>query len=116
MNTTLKETLKTLVINMKAFLSANYPTTNSLTGSAEIATKNSNTVVIKAGISESDGVISNSAGVDITLADVASTGSYVDLSNKPAIKAGQGENSIIEGSGITASGENSHAEGGGTTA
>ena len=132
MNTTLKETLKTLVINMKAFLSANYPTTNSLTGSAEIATKNSNTVVIKAGISESAGVISNSAGVDITLADVASTGLYADLSNKPAIKAGQGVNSIIEGDLVgnssigtrshaegyntTASGGTSHAEGNGTTA
>ena len=33
------------------------------------------------------------------------------IKNKPAIKAGQGENSIIEGSGTTASGLNSHAEG-----
>ena len=33
------------------------------------------------------------------------------IKNKPAIKAGQGVNSIIEGSGTTASGENSHAEG-----
>ena len=36
--------------------------------------------------------------------------------NKPAIKAGQGENSIIEGGGTTASGVGSHAEGVGTTA
>ena len=38
------------------------------------------------------------------------------IKNKPAIKAGQGEKSIIEGDGITASGENSHAEGQITTA
>lgn len=33
------------------------------------------------------------------------------IKNKPAIKAGQGEKSIIEGNGTTASGDNSHAEG-----
>ena len=44
-----------------------------------------------------------------------STGSDYIL-NKPAIKAGQGENSIIEGSGTTASGSISHAEGSYTTA
>ena len=33
------------------------------------------------------------------------------IKNKPAIKAGQGENSIIEGNGITASGVSSHEEG-----
>ena len=36
--------------------------------------------------------------------------------NKPAIKAGQGNNSIIEGNGTTASGDYSHAEGYQTTA
>ena len=44
-------------------------------------------------------------------------GESVDyILNKPAIKAGQGENSIIEGSGSTASGNYSHAEGYRTTA
>ena len=38
------------------------------------------------------------------------------IKNKPAIKAGQGENSIIEGGGTTASGPQSHAEGRGTVA
>ena len=38
------------------------------------------------------------------------------IKNKPAIKAGQGPNSIIEGDGITASGDSSHAEGSYTTA
>ena len=36
--------------------------------------------------------------------------------NKPAIKAGQGNNSIIEGYGTTASGTNSHSEGQSTSA
>ena len=36
--------------------------------------------------------------------------------NKPAIKAGQGENSIVEGEGTTAIGSRSHAEGDYTTA
>ena len=38
------------------------------------------------------------------------------IKNKPAIKAGQGVNSIIEGNGATASGVGSHAEGAGTVA
>ena len=38
------------------------------------------------------------------------------IKNKPTIKAGQGESSIIEGDGITASGDSSHAEGSYTTA
>ena len=44
-----------------------------------------------------------------------STGSDY-IKNKPAIKAGQGAVSIIEGSSSTASGPGSHAEGSGTTA
>ena len=38
------------------------------------------------------------------------------IKNKPAIKAGQGVNSIIEGGATTASGQHSHAEGYATTA
>ena len=46
--------------------------------------------------------------------DNSDSGAFIK--NKPAIKAGQGESSIIEGDGITASGDSSHAEGSYTTA
>lgn len=52
----------------------------ALDGSAVIASKTGNAVTIKAGVSETDGVIDNTSGTDITLADVAATGAAADVS------------------------------------
>ena len=54
-------------------------------GSATIATVASDIVTLKAGVAQNNLTISNSSGSDITLAKVAKTGSYNDLSNKPTI-------------------------------
>lgn len=51
-----------------------------LTGSATIATKSGNQVTIKAGVTETNGVIDNSSDSDIVLADVATTGAAGDVS------------------------------------
>lgn len=51
----------------------------SLDGTASIASVSNNIVTIKSGVSESDGVISNSSGSDITLHKIASTGSPDDM-------------------------------------
>lgn len=58
-------------------------------GSATIASKSGNVVTLKAGVAQSGGKVANSTGSDITLAAVASTGSYNDLTNKPTIPAAQ---------------------------
>jgi hypothetical protein len=52
---------------------------SGLTGSATIASKSGNSVTLKSGIIESDGIVSNNSGADITLADVASTGTAADV-------------------------------------
>lgn len=57
-------------------------------GSATIASESSNVVTIKAGVKQTSGAIGNSSGSDITLAKVAKTGSYSDLSNQPTIGDG----------------------------
>lgn len=57
-------------------------------GSATIASVSNGEVTLRAGISQSGGAISNSSDSDITLAKVATTGSYSDLSNKPTIGTG----------------------------
>lgn len=56
-------------------------------GSATIASVASDVVTLKAGVTQGTGTgtIANSTGSDITLAKVAKTGSYNDLSNKPTI-------------------------------
>lgn len=51
----------------------------SLDGTASIASVTNNIVTIKSGISEEEGIISNSTGSDITLHKVASTGSPDDI-------------------------------------
>lgn len=51
----------------------------SLDGTASIASVANNIVTIKSGISEQEGIISNSSGSDITLHKVASTGSPDDI-------------------------------------
>ena len=51
----------------------------SLDGTASIALVTNNIVTIKSGISEQEGIISNSSGPDITLHKVASTGSPDDI-------------------------------------
>ena len=51
----------------------------SLDGTANIASINNNIVTIKSGISEEAGIISNSAGSDIILHKIASTGSPDDI-------------------------------------
>ena len=52
----------------------------NLDGSATIASKSGNVVTIKTGVTETDGVIDNDSGTDITLADVAATGAAEDVS------------------------------------
>ena len=52
----------------------------TLTGSATIATVADGVVTLKAGVSETNGIISNSTGADITLAKVATTGAAADVS------------------------------------
>lgn len=51
----------------------------TLDGSASIASISNDIVTIKSGVSESDGIISNSTGTDIELAKVAKTGSPNDI-------------------------------------
>ena len=51
----------------------------NLDGSATIATVSSGVVTLKAGITESDGVVSNNSDSDITLAKVATTGNAEDI-------------------------------------
>lgn len=53
---------------------------SSLDGSAAIASKSGNVVTIKAGINETDGIVSNASGSDIVLNAVAVTGSSSDIS------------------------------------
>lgn len=57
-------------------------------GSATIASVSSNIVTLKAGVTQSGGAIANSTGSDITLAKVAKTGAYSDLSGTPTIGDG----------------------------
>lgn len=52
---------------------------NALDGSATIASKSGDIITLKAGVSEADGVISNSSASDIALAAVASTGAAADV-------------------------------------
>lgn len=52
---------------------------NTLDGSATIASVSNNVVTLKTGISETDGIISNSSGTDITLHKIATTGSPNDI-------------------------------------
>lgn len=52
----------------------------ALDGSAEIASVASDIVTIKAGLTETDGVIGNSSAEDIVLAKVAKTGAAADVS------------------------------------
>lgn len=59
-------------------------------GSAIIASVSSDVVTLKAGVAQSGGAISNNSEVDISLAKVAKTGSYNDLSNKPTIPSAPG--------------------------
>ena len=51
----------------------------ALDGSATIASESNGVVTLKAGVSETDGVISNASGSDITLAKVATTGTAADV-------------------------------------
>lgn len=51
-----------------------------LDGSATIASKSGNIVTLKTGVTETDGVVSNSPGSDIALAALASTGAASDAS------------------------------------
>jgi len=52
----------------------------NLDGSATIASESNGVVTLKAGVAETDGVISNASGSDITLAKVATTGEAEDVS------------------------------------
>jgi len=56
-------------------------------GTATVATVSSEIVTLKAGVNQTGGKISNSSSGDITLAKVAKTGAYSDLSNTPSLAA-----------------------------
>lgn len=63
-------------------------------GDATIASKSGNIVTIKAGVKQSGGTISNSTGADIALKEVAMTGSYNDLSNKPTLGSAAAKSAV----------------------
>ena len=72
----------------------------SLDGTASIASVINNIVTIKSGISEQEGIISNSSGSDITLHKVASTGSPDDITvqyNNQNVSLSNALNSIKSG-------------------
>ena len=72
----------------------------SLGGTAGIASVTNNIVTLKSGISENEGVISNSDGADITLHKVASTGSPDDITvqyNSQSVSLSNALNSIKSG-------------------
>lgn len=72
----------------------------SLDGTASIASVTNNIVTIKSGISEQEGIISNSSGSDITLHKVASTGSPDDITvqyNNQNVSLSNALNSIKSG-------------------
>lgn len=72
----------------------------SLDGTASIASVTNNIVTIKSGISEQEGIISNSSGTDITLHKVASTGSPDDITvqyNNQNVSLSNALNSIKSG-------------------
>lgn len=52
----------------------------ALDGTATIASKSGNVVTLKAGLTETDGVVSNNSDTDIVLEEVATTGAAVDVS------------------------------------
>lgn len=52
---------------------------NLLDGSAGIASESEGVVTLKAGVTQADGIVSNSTGSDITLAKVATTGTAADV-------------------------------------
>lgn len=58
-------------------------TVSQLSGSAGIAFDENDIITLKAGITETNGIIDNSTGSNITLAKVAKTGNYNDLTNTP---------------------------------
>lgn len=52
----------------------------ALDGTATIASKSGNVVTLKAGLTETDGVVSNNSDTDIVLEEVATTGAAADVS------------------------------------
>ena len=58
---------------------------NALDGGATIASVNDGVVTLKSSIVQTDGTVSQGSGNDITLAKVATTGDYNDLTNLPTI-------------------------------
>ena len=82
-----KTAANTWALDTTVLTSDNYSTTLASVyqakftdGSATIASVSSDVVTIKAGVSQSGGAIGNSTGTDITLAKVAKTGAFSDLS------------------------------------
>ena len=79
-------TVKTAIDELKGDIAAVDPSAaiqtaiEALDGSATIASKSGDVVTLKAGITEADGIVDNSTGLDITLAAVASTGDAEDVS------------------------------------
>ena len=69
----------------------------ALDGSATIATVSSDVVTLKAGLTETDGVVANSNGSDIVLAKVAKTGKAEDVSYAGTADVAGSEPATVEG-------------------
>ena len=69
-------------------------------GSATIASLANDIITLKAGVQQADGSISNATGSDITLAKVAKTGSYNDLSDKPTIPTVPVQDVTVNGTSV----------------
>jgi len=67
---------------------------DGLEGSATIASEANSVVTLKAGITETNGVVSNNSGSDIVLAKVAKTGKAEDVETA-AIKSQDGQSTIV---------------------
>ena len=69
-------------------------------GSATIASLANDIITLKAGVNQTDGSISNNSDSDITLAKVAKTGSYNDLSDKPTIPTAPVQDVTVNGTSV----------------
>ena len=129
------------VVNKKTSLSENsdsyYPTQKAVKTAVDVKVEGPNSSVantLPAFADETGRLLKGDTGVSIVNSEIIAGGVNINsaiselqqsqsdwnqttstgsdyIKNKPAIKAGQGAKSIIEGNGTTASGDNSHAEG-----
>lgn len=73
-----------------------------LNGSATIASKSGDVITLKAGVTETNGVIANSSAADITLANVAATGAAADVATASFTVGETGNTTTISASNVQA--------------